>query len=398
MTIFNQVDKLKKSLATMKRLNKSQVVPVVEAVRYMAPDLSLLKDYNSEATTKTLDSMILEEKLSEFGFESHVENVSKGPVITRYEMKLAKGVRLSKIRNVSEDIAIALMSDSIRIQAPIPGTSLVGIEIANDEAEIIGLKRILSGYNGTAKLPISIGVDTIGNPKIIDLAKMPHLLIAGQTGSGKSVCINSIILSLLYTKTPEECELVLVDPKRVEMASYANMPHLRVPVVTEPDDAVEVFQSLISEMESRYELLQEYKVRNIESYNEKAMIKMPYIVTLVDEMSDLMMTSGKELEAMIVRIAQLARAVGIHLVLATQRPVAKVITGLIKSNMPSRIAFQVASKLDSRVILDDNGAEKLIGRGDMLMLNPGMSEPERFHGAWVSDDEILAVTDHIKGI
>ena len=398
MTIFNQVDKLKKSLATMKRLNKSQVVPVVEAVRYMAPDLSLLKDYNSEATTKTLDSMILEEKLSEFGFESHVENVSKGPVITRYEMKLAKGVRLSKIRNVSEDIAIALMSDSIRIQAPIPGTSLVGIEIANDEAEIIGLKRILSGYNGAAKLPISIGVDTIGNPKIIDLAKMPHLLIAGQTGSGKSVCINSIILSLLYTKTPEECELVLVDPKRVEMASYANMPHLRVPVVTEPDDAVEVFQSLISEMESRYELLQEYKVRNIESYNEKAMIKMPYIVTLVDEMSDLMMTSGKELEAMIVRIAQLARAVGIHLVLATQRPVAKVITGLIKSNMPSRIAFQVASKLDSRVILDDNGAEKLIGRGDMLMLNPGMSEPERFHGAWVSDDEILAVTDHIKGI
>ena len=398
MTIFNQVDKLKKSLATMKRLNKSQVIPVVEAVRYRAPDLSLLKDYNSEATTKTLDSMILEEKLSEFGFESHVENVSKGPVITRYEMKLAKGVRLSKIRNVSEDIAIALMSDSIRIQAPIPGTSLVGIEIANDEAEIIGLKRILSGYNGTAKLPISIGVDTIGNPKIIDLAKMPHLLIAGQTGSGKSVCINSIILSLLYTKTPEECELVLVDPKRVEMASYANMPHLRVPVVTEPDDAVEVFQSLISEMESRYELLQEYKVRNIESYNEKAMIKMPYIVTLVDEMSDLMMTSGKELEAMIVRIAQLARAVGIHLVLATQRPVAKVITGLIKSNMPSRIAFQVASKLDSRVILDDNGAEKLIGRGDMLMLNPGMSEPERFHGAWVSDDEILAVTDHIKGI
>ena len=398
MNVFDQVNKLKKSLEAMKRLNQKRVILFDETPEYTTPVLSLLKDYNSEATTKTLDSMVLENKLSEFGFESHVENVNKGPVITRYEMKLAKGVRLSQVRNVSEDIALALMSDTIRIQAPIPGTALVGIEIANEKAEIIGLKKILSGYNGTKKLPISIGVDTIGNPKIIDLAKMPHLLIAGQTGSGKSVCMNSIILSLLYTKTPEECELVLVDPKRVEMASYANLPHLRVPVVTEPEEAVEVFQSLITEMDSRYELLQEYRVRNIESYNEKAEIKMPYIVTLVDEMSDLMMTSGKELEAMIVRIAQLARAVGIHLVLATQRPVAKVITGLIKSNMPSRIAFQVASKLDSRVILDSNGAEKLIGRGDMLMFYPGMSEPERFHGAWVSDDEILAVTDYIKGI
>jgi len=398
MNVFDQVNKMKKSLEAMKRLNQKRVILFDETPEYTTPVLSLLKDYNSEATTKTLDSMVLENKLSEFGFESHVENVNKGPVITRYEMKLAKGVRLSQVRNVSEDIALALMSDTIRIQAPIPGTALVGIEIANEKAEIIGLKKILSGYNGTAKLPISIGVDTIGNPKIIDLAKMPHLLIAGQTGSGKSVCMNSIILSLLYTKTPEECELVLVDPKRVEMASYANLPHLRVPVVTEPEEAVEVFQSLITEMDSRYELLQEYRVRNIESYNEKAEIKMPYIVTLVDEMSDLMMTSGKELEAMIVRIAQLARAVGIHLVLATQRPVAKVITGLIKSNMPSRIAFQVASKLDSRVILDSNGAEKLIGRGDMLMFYPGMSEPERFHGAWVSDDEILAVTDYIKGI
>lgn len=391
------LEKLKKNLAVMKKLNRLNENAIIETVKYTAPDLSLLKEYNSRVINKHMDSMALEEKLSEFGFESHVEAVREGPVITRYELKLARGIRLAQVRNVSEDLAIALMSDTIRIQAPIPGTNLVGIEIANENAAVIGLKDILSGYDGKAKLPMAIGTDIIGEPKIFDLAKMPHLLIAGQTGSGKSVCMNSIIMSLLYTKTPDECELVLVDPKRVEMSSYAGISHLRVPVVTEPEDAVSVFSSLIEEMELRYRMLSNLKVRNIESYNSVSGEKMPYIVALVDEMSDLMMTSGKELEAMIVRLAQLARAVGIHLVLATQKPIVKVITGLIKSNMPSRIAFQVASKLDSRVILDCNGAEKLIGRGDMLMLYPGIGEPERFHGAWVSDEEILAVTDHIKG-
>jgi len=305
-------------------------------------------------------------------------------------------VRLSQIRKVSEDIALALRSNNIRIQAPIPGTSLIGIEMLNEKRSIIGFKDILSTETN-ARIPIALGTDTIGKPKIIDLVDMPHLLIAGQTGSGKSVCLNSIVLSILYTRTPEECQLVLVDPKRVEMASYNEVPHLRCPVVTEVSEAVEVFSSLIEEMERRYKLLSEYRVRNIESFNTKSDTKLPYIVTIVDEMADLMMTSGKELENMIVRLAQLARAVGIHLVLATQKPIVKVITSLIKSNMPSRISFQVSSKNDSRVILDCNGAETLTGKGDMLMVGSGIAEPERYHGAWISDDEIITITDHIRG-
>lgn len=392
------IKSLKKKLSIMRKLNKESCVTTIETRKYNTPHLSLLKEYSEESINKEINNMVLEEKLSEFGFESCVEDIRKGPMITRYEMKLARGVRLSQVRNISEDIGLALMSDSIRIQAPIPGTSLVGIEIANEKNAIIGLKRVLSEYDGGAKLPMAIGTDIIGNPAIFDLTKMPHLLIAGQTGSGKSVCMNSIILSLLFTKSPEECQLMLVDPKRVEMASYIGLPNLRVPVVTEPEEAVEAFQALIDEMELRYKKLSEARVRNIESYNNTSgKEKMPYIVTLVDEMADLMMTSGKELEGMIVRLAQLARAVGIHLVLATQKPVVKVITGLIKSNMPSRISFQVSSKTDSRVILDCNGAEKLIGRGDMLMIYPGASEPERYHGAWISDEEILSITDHIKG-
>jgi S-DNA-T family DNA segregation ATPase FtsK/SpoIIIE len=284
------------------------------------------------------------------------------------------------------------MSGNVRILAPVPGTNLVGIEVANEAQDVIGLRSVLESYKGTERLPIAIGVDTVGQAKIFDLTKMFHVLIAGQTGSGKSVCINSIILSLLYTKTPDECQLILVDPKRVEMTPYHDIPHLRCPVVTEPAEAPGIFSSLIAEMERRYEVLAEKQVRNIEGYNELGGPRMPYIVTVVDEMADLMMTSGKGLEKMIVRLAQLSRAVGIHLVLATQKPIVEVITGMIKSNMPSRIAFRVASNMDSRVILDCGGAEKLVGRGDMLVLYPGISEPERYHGAWVSDDEIRLVT------
>lgn len=389
---------LKKKLSTMQKLNRptTKTLPH-KSIEYCMPPLSLLKEYNSGTSEKRVDPIVLETKLSEFGFESAVENVRRGPVITRYEMKLARGVRLSQVRRVSEDMGLALMSENIRIQAPIPGTSLVGIEIANERPGIIGLKNVMFSEIGKSKqIPIVLGTDIVGTPKVLDLAKMPHLLIAGQTGSGKSVSLNCIILSILFTRRPDECQLVLVDPKRVEMSSYRDIPHLRCPVITEPEDAVRVFSSLIEEMERRYKVLSGKNVRNIESYNSLSKDKMSYIVTVVDEMSDLMMTSGKELETMIVRLAQLARAVGIHLVLATQKPVVKVITGLIKSNMPSRISFQVASKMDSRVILDCNGAEKLIGRGDMLMLYPGVPEPERFHGAWVSDEEIFAVTDYIK--
>jgi S-DNA-T family DNA segregation ATPase FtsK/SpoIIIE len=388
-------------------------------MEYKYPVLTSLKDYGDFSTPHNrMDPIALEKKLSEFGLEGKVVTVKSGPVISRYEVKLAPGIKLSQVKSISEDLAIALMSDKVRIQAPIPGTSLVGIEVANDKPSIIGLRTVLSKlfginniehkkkYNNAMEhrkertaeytLPMAIGVNTIGNPVIFDLVKMPHLLIAGQTGSGKSVCLNDIIMTILYTKSPEECRLVLVDPKRVEMTSYKDIPHLWRPIVTEPEDATEVFGSLITEMESRYKILEEHKVRNIKSYNELVGVtKMPYIVAVVDEMADLMMTSGKELEAQIVRLAQLSRAVGIHLILATQKPIVKVITGLIKSNMPSRISFQVGSKGDSRVILDVNGAEKLIGRGDMLMIHPGCSEPERFHGAWVSDGEIETV---VKGI
>lgn len=393
---MKKITKLLKKINVMQKLNSLPAKQtIVKRVEYKVPSLNLLNDYNEGASqTAPLDPIELETKIAEFGFESCVESVRGGPAITRYELKLARGVRISQIRNVSEDLALALMSEHIRIQAPIPGTNLIGIEIANEKQAIIGLKSVLQGYD-KYRLPIALGTDIVGNPKMIDLAEMPHLLIAGQTGSGKSVFINSIILSLLYTRRPEECQLILVDPKRVEMTAYENMPHLRFPVVTEPEDALDVFSSLITEMENRYKILSEANVRNIESFNEQEG-GMPYIVTIVDEMADLMMTSGKELEKMIVRLAQLSRAVGIHLVLATQKPVIKVITGLIKSNMPSRISFQVASKMDSRVILDCNGAEKLIGRGDMLMMS-NSGEPVRYHGAWVSDEEIKAITDFIKG-
>lgn len=388
---------LKERLNAIRSMSMEE--PVVEVKPYKTPSMQLLKSYcpwDQLPIKNNLDPQVLTSKLKEFGLNGTVARVTRGPRITRYEIKLAPGVKISQVRNLSEDLAIALMSDKVRIQAPIPGTSLVGIEILNEIPAIIGLKDLIKdSRKADCELPIAIGTDVTGKPRILDLSKMPHLLIAGQTGSGKSVCLNSIILSVLYNKTPEECELMLVDPKRVEMTSYFSVPHLRHAIVTDPDEALSMFQGLVREMERRYRLLEEASVRNIVSYNQMGN-KMPYIVVIVDEMSDLMMTSGKELEKCIVRLAQLARAVGIHLVLATQKPVVKVITGLIKSNMPSRISFQVASKTDSRVILDQNGAEKLAGRGDMLATHPEVTEPERLHGAWVSDEEIKNITDSFK--
>lgn len=366
---------------------------------YQAPTMDLLEDQVATTSQSSLDAVLLEDKLAEFGFQGTVEHISKGPRITRYEVRLAAGVRLSQVKNVAEDLAIALQSDRIRIQAPIPGTSLIGIEVANEVSSKVGIRQLIQAVRESdAELPIGIGVDVVGNPKVVDLAKMPHLLIAGQTGSGKSVGLNVILLSLLYSKRPENLKLVLIDPKRVEMTSYEDVPHLMCPVVTEPAEAVQVFEKLVREMENRYKILAEKKVRNIVSYNEiEGVEHMPYIVAVVDEMADLMLTAGKQVETYIVRLAQLARAVGIHLVLATQKPIVKVITGLIKSNMPSRISYQVTSKMDSRVILDGNGAEKLLGNGDLLMTYPGNCEAERFHGAWVSDKGIEKVCNFLKG-
>jgi S-DNA-T family DNA segregation ATPase FtsK/SpoIIIE len=387
---MNDTTSLLKKISAIKGLN------IFKPRKYSYPTLDLLKDYTYGHSENEVPVEVLEDKMAEFGLQGEVVHISRGPVVTRYEIRLAKGVKLSQVRTVSEDLAIALMTQNVRIQAPIPGTSLVGIEFANDKPSTIALKAVLSKVDREYILPLAVGVTTTGEAKTIDLAKMPHLLVAGATGSGKSVCLNSIILSILYTKTPEECRLVLIDPKRVELAAYRNIPHLWRPVVNDPEMAAEVFESLIEEMESRYKLLERREARNIESFNAMGTEKMPYIVVVCDELADLLMTSGKALEKMIVRLAQLARAVGIHLVLATQKPIVSVITGLIKSNMPSRIAFQVACQSDSRVILDCNGAEKLIGRGDMLMMYPGLSEPVRAHGAWVSDEEVRAVTTFIK--
>lgn len=371
---------------------------ISSTVEARIPTTDLLKDYEEHAVESSLEPLVIETKLSDYGIEGCVQDIHKGPMITRYDIKLARGVRVSQVKKISEDLEIALMSGKVIIQAPIPGTDSIGIQVANDDISTVGLKGIIEAVQlSNMELPIGIGVDILGKPQVVDLAKLPHLLIAGQTGSGKSVGLNSILMSILFTKTPEECQLVIVDPKRVEMSAYQGIPHLLRPVVTDSDEAVEVFGELVTEMENRYRILAGARVKNIVSYNAISNERMPYIVAVVDEMADLMMTSSKQIEPHIVRLAQLARAVGIHLVMATQKPIVKVITGLIKSNMPSRISYQVASGCDSRVILDSNGAEKLLGRGDLLMTYPGASEPVRFHGAWVSEQEVERVCNYIKG-
>ena len=357
-----------------------------------------------EIETQILEtSAILKNKLAEFGIEAEVRNVNIGPIITQYELEPAKGVKVSKFASLADDLALAIKAKSIRIQAPIPGRGLIGIEIPNLTRDMIYLKDLLlceDMHNSKSKLAFGLGKDISGRPIIADLSRMPHLLIAGATGSGKSVCINTIIMSLILRSTPDDLRLILIDPKRVELAGYSNLPHLIGDVVTDPDTALETMYWAVKEMERRYELLQEVKVRDILSYNEKCIRnkdieKLPYIVILVDEFADLIMTSGKDIELPITRLAQMARAVGIHLVLATQRPSIKVITGIIKANFSARIAFQVSSRVDSRVILDMIGAERLLGSGDMLFLPPGKASSERIHGAYVSDQEIARVNDFL---
>lgn len=348
-------------------------------------------------------SAILQNKLAEFNIEAEVKNVNIGPIITQYELEPAKGVKVSKFSSLADDLALAIKAKSIRVQAPIPGRGLIGIEIPNLTRDMIYLKDLLlceDMQKHKSRLAFGLGKDISGKAIVTDLAKMPHLLIAGATGSGKSVCINTILMSLIMRTTPDDLRLILIDPKRVELAGYTEVPHLIGNVVTDPDTALETMYWAVKEMERRYELLQEAKVREIIGYNERStqdvsMEHLPYIVIVVDEFADLIMTSGKDIELPITRLAQMARAVGIHLILATQRPSIKVITGIIKANFPARIAFQVTSRVDSRVILDMIGAERLLGNGDMLFLPPGKAAPERIHGAYVSDREITRVNEYL---
>ena len=361
---------------------------------------------------------VLEGLLLEFGIHANVVSTEPGPAITMYELELAPGIKVSQIANLSNDMARALGAGSVRVVAPLPGRHTIGIEAPNTNREIVRLKGVIQRAGAKAnrmQIPLFLGKSSSGETLVSDLGAMPHLLIAGTTGSGKSVCINTIITSIMMTKRPDEVKMILIDPKMVEMASFESMPHLMCPTVTEMKRAEQILEWATTKMDERYELLAEAKVRNIASYNklgaeeiirrfnpstpeEEAKIpkRLPHIVIIIDELADLMMTSAKEVEAYIVRIAQKSRAIGIHLVVATQRPQATVVTGLIKSNMPSRIGFRVAARMDSRIILDQNGAETLLGQGDMLFLKPGTSELVRAQGAFLSDEEIHAVVDHLK--
>ncbi len=348
---------------------------------------------------------VLRETLAEFNIEAEVTGIRKGPVITMYEILPAHGVKISKITNLSDNIALRLAASSVRIVAPIPGKHAVGIEVPNERRAIVSLREIIENETfrtSKMEIPYALGKNISGEVQFSDLTQMPHLLIAGATGSGKSVCVNAIILSILYRRTPEEVKLILIDPKIVELKLYNGIPHLLTPVVTDPKRAFQALQYCICEMERRYLILDKAGVRDIKSYNKRvkerdlAQEKLPYIVVIVDEFADLMATTGKELEATLARLAAMSRAVGIHLVLATQRPSIDVITGLIKANIPSRIAFMVASKFDSRIIIDMVGAEKLLGRGDMLYSGAQDPFPVRMQGAFVSEEEVERAVAHVK--
>ncbi len=398
---------------------------VVDYSEYIYPPAELLDEpengYNEQLEESVRQrAKVLENTLKEFNLDTKVVATETGPVITMFELKLAPGIKVSQITNLSNDLARSLGAPSVRVVAPIPGKHTIGIEAPNSEKETVRIKELLSlagDKPGKMQIPVFLGKDAHGDPLVVDLAGMPHCLIAGTTGSGKSVCINSIIISILLTQRPDMVKLILVDPKMVEMNSFGGLAHLMCPIVTEMQRAEQILQWLTGKMDERYALMARAKVRNIVAYNklteeqiyerlmprndeEKARIptRLPYIVVVIDELADLMMTSAKEVEGHIVRLAQKSRAIGIHLVLATQRPQATVVTGLIKSNMPCRISFRVASRMDSRIVLDGNGAETLLGQGDMLFLKPGTSDLLRSQGAYVSDSEINRIVKHLKEV
>jgi S-DNA-T family DNA segregation ATPase FtsK/SpoIIIE len=343
------------------------------------------------------------DKLLRFKIEGDVVRTYTGPVVTTFEFKPAPNVKVSKILNLQDDLAMALKAKTIRIQAPIPGKDVVGIEVPNEELETIYIRDILESEifkKSSSPLTMILGLDIVGQPFVTDLKKLPHLLIAGTTGSGKSVGINSMIISLLYKNSPDNLRLMMIDPKMLEFSMYNDIPHLLTPVITKPQEAINALSNMVGEMERRYSLMSKTKTKNIENYNEKAkkdgFDPFPYIVVIIDELADLMMTSGKDVELSIARLAQMARASGIHLIVATQRPSVDVVTGLIKANLPSRISYKVGQKVDSKIILDSLGAESLLGRGDMLFTPPGISGLVRLHAPWSKEDEIERVVEFLK--
>ena len=382
---------------------------VVEDEHYEYPPVELLskpgkKTLKGGAKALTDTATRLQKTLYSFGVSAKVENVSVGPAITRYELKPAEGVRVSKIANLADDIALNLAAETIRIEAPIPGKQAVGIEVPNKEKEVVHFREIIESKEfkeNKSKLTVGLGKDVAGNVQLADIAKMPHVLIAGSTGSGKSVCINTIITSIIYNAKPSEVKFVMVDPKVVELSVYNGIPHLLIPVVTDPKKAAGALAWAVQEMDDRYNKFAEKGVRDLKGYNkaiekENELGKLPQIVIIIDELADLMMVAKNDVEDAICRLAQKARAAGMHLVIATQRPSVDVITGLIKANVPSRIAFAVSSQVDSRTILDCIGAEKLLGKGDMLFFPSGAPKPSRVQGAFVSDDEVEKIVSFIK--
>jgi S-DNA-T family DNA segregation ATPase FtsK/SpoIIIE len=430
-----RIEPVIKKVEPSERIEKERQVRLFDAPSDSElPPLSLLDPARpsvggySESALEAM-SRLVEMKLADFGVEVEVVAVSPGPVITRFELQPGSGVKVSQISNLAKDLARALSAISVRVVDVIPGKSFVGLEIPNEKREIVSLSEIITSQDyeeAGSPLTLALGKDISGQPTVVDLGRMPHLLVAGTTGSGKSVAVNAMILSLLYKTLPADVRLIMIDPKMLELSIYEGIPHLLTPVVTDMKEAANALRWCVAEMERRYKLMAALGVRNIASSNRKIkdaqekgepildplykpeeqldptqpappLTHMPYIVVIIDELADMMMVVGKKVEELIARLAQKARASGIHLILATQRPSVDVITGLIKANIPTRIAFQVSSKIDSRTILDQMGAEALLGHGDMLYLAPGTGVPMRIHGAFVSDQEVHRVVDHLKG-
>lgn len=412
---------LRDSVKPDKEAESKQAMLAVSDPNWKFPSIDLLEKKQSPADAGDIqgNAHIIQDTLHEFNIDVEMEGANIGPKVTQYTLRPPAGIKLNRITALETNIALNLAASSLRIEAPIPGQKAVGIEVPNKKAADVRIRGVLESSSWTKAdepLTFAIGKDISGEPMVGELNKMPHLLVAGQTGSGKSVMINTLLCSLLYRNAPSDMKLILVDPKQVEMAPYQDIPHLLTPVIVEPEKTISALKWAVNEMERRYSLLAEEKVRDIKSYNDKIKQRgkhiavedadgnmqemdegtMPYVVIVIDELADLMMMAARDVEALIVRIAQKARAVGIHLVLATQRPSVDVITGLIKANIPARIAFTVASQVDSRTILDQIGAEKLLGQGDMLMKTASMPKPKRVQGAWVMDSEVNKITDHLR--
>lgn len=399
------VEPVRESNAGTELESPPEEFPVSEpSQNFSLPSLNLLNLPVKEEREKNKEGLLdnarlLENKLADFGVHGKVTEICPGPVITMYEFEPASGVKINKITSLADDLALALKAGTIRIVVPIPGKSVIGIEIPNTYRESVYLREILESSvfaAAASKLTIALGKDIVGQPIVTNLARMPHLLIAGATGTGKSVFLNSVICSVLFKATPDEVRLLMIDPKRIELSAYDDIPHLLHPVVTEPKKATKALRWAVEEMERRYIVLEERKAKNIDGYNQNAESPLPYILVVIDELADLMLVSSHEVEEYITRLAQMARAAGIHLLIATQRPSVDVLTGVIKANFPTRVSFQVSSKIDSRTILDIGGAESLLGCGDMLFLPPGTAKLQRIHGAYVSENEITRVVDFLK--